>query len=937
MSGYGQIPDYLGLPMGTGGYTGRYGGQAGGYGAGAGYGGRGRDRGRGRGGTRGRGGGGRPSVAETSDNRLRKMVIKLGDDEDFDPIEDPPRLAKVLKRGWREGTLGILEGFRISVTQQPQKHGFYVGLLMALSKSSEPPKQEDSEKRPELSDEKKEDDDGKEKDDKPQAVDDPLHGKEVLDDLNRAFRGWVEGREWQNVRLCLQFFSHLVTVRLATSTSLLNVYETLLNVIDEVGGGGDRAERAVRAVGEGLIRSGSSLAELDVSRLEGLMSKIEVYIIGRRSESKALQNPFAPILPNGQEQEPYLDNPDNLLAALHAFQASNWNAPSILPSYFPEIVPSPSSTVPVPYELQEAMMPPEFYESDMDEVNSGEGQMGTLKLFADDIVPPPSTLEGWYLRSLVLDIVNIYEVNRKEAARILLDLRKYVPRDTFKPSSQPADASPPSSSWSLESLVVSTLLNALLTFPKAHCKLIYYGSVITELCKVSPNTVAPPVGRSMRKIFSMLGSDGLDVEIVRRLSEWFSVHLSNFGFQWMWKEWIPELELPGSHPRRAFMRRVVELEVRLSYWDRIVETLPEAMAVEGTRVISSQPPDPYWAYEKEDHPLHTEATNLLSQIRQKSPGADVIRYIIEMPNASSSPAEPLYPNIRSMAFETILHLGSRSFSHFLNATERYSEVLRFLTPDYESRRLLLEAVKSYWRRSSEMRLITLDKYLQYGILEGIDVVEWVFVEDESVSEGEEGSNGWTDGDKWEVLLMCLEKHVGRVKALQRRLKAIEREDEAVRARRAAERFEKGEDVSDGDDIVEDSRPESSKEARDAQTSLDINTTRLEKVLLSTFKNFVLSLLPWMASEKEDNTTGASSEGLKAVLTLLDNGEEALWNVRAKWGWYREFIRRYQRHLIALSEPINSTILSSLNNTMNDNHAEGRAEKMIKTVWDLVVA
>lgn len=47
----------------------------------------------------------------------------------------------------------------------------------------------------------------------------------------------------------------------------------------------------------------------------------------------------------------------------------------------------------------------------------------------------------------------------------------------------------------------------------------------------------------------------------------------------------------------------------------------------------------------------------------------------------------------------------------------------------------------------------------------------------------------------------------------------------------------------------------------------------------------------MASEKEDNATGASSEGLKAVLTLLDNGEEALWNVRAKWGWYREFIRR----------------------------------------------
>lgn len=77
----------------------------------------------------------------------------------------------------------------------------------------------------------------------------------------------------------------------------------------------------------------------------------------------------------------------------------------------------------------------------------------------------------------------------------------------------------------------------MLTLPKSHHKLIYYGSVITELCKASPNTVAPPVGRSMRKIFSLLGTEGLDVEIARRVAEWFSVHLSNFGFQWMWKEW----------------------------------------------------------------------------------------------------------------------------------------------------------------------------------------------------------------------------------------------------------------------------------------------------------------------------------------------------------------------------------------------------------------
>lgn len=47
------------------------------------------------------------------------------------------------------------------------------------------------------------------------------------------------------------------------------------------------------------------------------------------------------------------------------------------------------------------------------------------------------------------------------------------------------------------------------------------------------------------------------------------------------------------------MRRVIELEVRLSYYDRILETLPEPMTVEAAGVISAEGPDPFWAYGKD--------------------------------------------------------------------------------------------------------------------------------------------------------------------------------------------------------------------------------------------------------------------------------------------------------------------------------------------------
>lgn len=174
-------------------------------------------------------------------------------------------------------------------------------------------------------------------------------------------------------------------------------------------------------------------------------------------------------------------------------------------------------------------MPPETYEDD--DSAKGEGQTGGLKLFADDVVPQPDTPLGWTLRSLVLDMLNIFEVNRKESAKLLLSIRQFLPRGTFK---QPEETS---STISLESLIISTILGTMFTLPKAPHDLIYYGSVIAEMCKLSPNTVAPPVGRAVRRLYGMLGTEGLDVEIAKRAAEWFAVHLSNFGFQWMWKEW----------------------------------------------------------------------------------------------------------------------------------------------------------------------------------------------------------------------------------------------------------------------------------------------------------------------------------------------------------------------------------------------------------------
>ena len=72
------------------------------------------------------------------------------------------------------------------------------------------------------------------------------------------------------------------------------------------------------------------------------------------------------------------------------------------------------------------------------------------------------------------------------------------------------------------------------------------------------------------------------------------------------------MELPSAHPRRAFIRKVVDAEVRLAYHDRILQTLPEPMQAKDAEVIGEDP-QPNWPYEREGKSLGSEQRWLMIQ------------------------------------------------------------------------------------------------------------------------------------------------------------------------------------------------------------------------------------------------------------------------------------------------------------------------------------
>ncbi|KAG1828882.1 armadillo-type protein [Suillus variegatus] len=244
--------------------------------------------------------------------------------------------------------------------------------------------------------------------------------------------------------------------------------------------------------------------------------------------------------------------------------------------------------------------------------------------------------------------------HRKECARLLLEYPKWCVPGTFKP--KPGAPEP---------------------------DLIYHIALITELCKLSPSTVGPAV------VHCSWG--GFDVENARRFAEWFAVHMSNFGFSG-----LPDLELSEQHPKRTFMRRALEFEIRLSYHDRVLKTLPEPMQND-TTVISDQTPGP--AFEYEDPGMLLYSVHLVINV---------------------------YNTIRSISIHCLLSIGSRSFSH-LNAIERYLPLLRGLAgTDAESKQDILSAVASFWHLNRQMVNIVFDKLMQYQIVDPTDVVGWTF-------------------------------------------------------------------------------------------------------------------------------------------------------------------------------------------------------------------
>lgn len=188
----------------------------------------------------------------------------------------------------------------------------------------------------------------------------------------------------------------------------------------------------------------------------------------------------------------------------------------------------PTVTVPSPVCPGSKLLFPELY----------------FSLYADqevESVPPTSNIASSLLRDVILDTVNLLDFNRNAAARLLNEVDCFWAKDTFVKRSTAFDklrdmqaAGKPS--WKPEDVVIDAVFSQIFQLPAPEHKLVYYHSLITESCKISPGAIAPCLGRAIRFLFRNV--DVMDMELAYRYMDWFAHHLSNFEFRWKWTEWF---------------------------------------------------------------------------------------------------------------------------------------------------------------------------------------------------------------------------------------------------------------------------------------------------------------------------------------------------------------------------------------------------------------
>ncbi|KAH6652221.1 cap binding protein [Truncatella angustata] len=375
-------------------------------------------------------------------------------------------------------------------------------------------------------------------------------------------------------------------------------------------------------------------------------------------------------------------------------------------------------------------------------------------------VPSLTNIAASLVRDALLDTINILDFNRNVTARYLIDVDCYFADGTFVKRATPFDRlreiDGDRSTWKPEDVAVDAVFSQLFQLPTPEHKLVYYHSVLTEACKIAPAAIAPSLGRAIR--YSYQNLHRLDLELGYRFLDWFTHHLSNFGFMWKWAEWADDVDLPDIHPCKSFIVGALDKEIRLSFAQRIKGTLPENY--QGLIGPEKEQDTPEFKFNDEHTPFSAEGKELATLLKKKSPDEEIQPVVDRIHSAALELSIDPLVSSTDVFVTAVCWVGSKSLSHVLAAIERTKDRLLDIGAASEAaRQQIITSVMTYWSAHPGIAITIVEKLLNYTIITPAAVIEWALVGGKAGSGGDALTKSWV----FELVFETVVKVTGRVR------------------------------------------------------------------------------------------------------------------------------------------------------------------------------
>ncbi|XP_058737621.1 nuclear cap-binding protein subunit 1 [Vicia villosa] len=763
--------------------------------------------------------------------------------------------------------------------------------------------------------------------------------KRLVEKTHSKFQEALDTGNCNGIRILTRLMTVMMCSKALQPNSLVGVFETFLSsaatTVDEEKGNPlwqPCADFYITCILSCLPWGGAELVEQIPEDIERVMVGIEAYLSIRKHTSDTGLSFFE----NDDEIERDINNKDfleDLWDRIQVLSSNGWKVESVPRphlSFEAQLVAGKShefgtiscSNLPNPPSVPSGVsFGKEKHEAEL----KYPQRIRRLNIFPSSKMEDMQPIDRFVVEEYLLDVLLYFNGSRKECASFMVGLPV-----TFR----------------YEYLMAETIFSQLLMLPQPPFKPVYYTLVIIDLCKALPGAFPAVVAGAVRALFEKIAD--LDMECRTRLILWFSHHLSNFQFIWPWEEWAYVLDLPRWAPQRVFVQEVLEREVRLSYWDKVKQSIENAPGLEELLPPKGGPNFNLVAEDGKENNEQLLSGNLNDMVKGKAPVREIISWIDESVSSNNS----LEVTLR-VVIQTLLNIGSKSFTHLITVLERYGQVIAKICPDEDKQIMLIAEVGSFWKSNTQMTAIAIDRMMGYRLISNLAIVRWVFSED-NVEQFHLSDR------PWEVLRNAVSKTYNRISDLRKEISSLKRNISSaeVAANEAKTELDVAESklaLVDGEPVVGDnpvrmnrlkSRAEKAKEELvSIQDSIEAKEALLARatdenealflLLFKSFSNVLTDRLPkgagartlheWKSAQVEEMAVDLEEQSTMEVDTenqipqnSQSNGgkKSVAYNVGEKEQWcittlsyVKAFSRQYATEIWAHIEKLDAEVLT----------------------------